>query len=109
VLGYSTGSAWFSYTDCPISPVTPPEGVVGFDQLFPEWNVIKAAYPDAQDAHSISACRDPKWRDAIIFVLKQPLQLGMSANTYVHRPRNTIPLRRNWLLIALTALACKEL
>jgi tetratricopeptide (TPR) repeat protein len=57
VLGYSTGSAWFSYTDCPISPVTPPEGVVGFDQLFPEWNVIKAAYPDAQDAFS-SPTRD---------------------------------------------------
>jgi hypothetical protein len=80
VLGYSTGSAWFFYTDCPISPVTPTESVVGFDRLFPEWTVIKATYPDAQDAFSSPT------RDLVLIVRGSKLSVAPVSNGKIARP-----------------------
>jgi tetratricopeptide (TPR) repeat protein len=54
LLGYPTGALRGYYTECPVSAL-PPASIVGRDELFPDWKLIQAAYPNAQDAFSSPA------------------------------------------------------
>jgi hypothetical protein len=50
-IGYAEGAARGYFTDCPVS-LPPPASMVGRNELFPEWNKIRSAYPAATDAFS---------------------------------------------------------
>lgn len=49
MAGHSSGAARGYHTGCTLS-VLPPASMVGLDQLYPAWNLIKDVYPDALDA-----------------------------------------------------------
>lgn len=51
ILGDATGGARGYHTECAVS-ILPPKNIVGYDQMFPEWKAIAAAYPKAEDAFS---------------------------------------------------------
>jgi len=51
VLGYETSALRGYHTECAVS-ILPPKGIVGSDDLFPNWKQIKSAYPAAEDAFS---------------------------------------------------------
>lgn len=51
LLGYDGGAARGYHTGCYVS-VAPPKSMVGYNEVYPAWDAIKDAFPDAQDVFS---------------------------------------------------------
>lgn len=51
LLGYSGGAARGYHTGCYVS-VAPPKSMVGYNEVYPAWDAIKDAFPDAEDVFS---------------------------------------------------------
>ena len=51
LLGYDGGVARGYHTGCYVS-VVPPKSMVGYNEVYPAWDAIKDAFPDAEDVFS---------------------------------------------------------
>lgn len=51
LLGYDGGAARGYHTGCYVS-VAPPKSMVGYNEVYPAWDAIKDAFPDAEDVFS---------------------------------------------------------
>lgn len=51
LLGYDGGAARGYHTGCYVS-VVPPKSMVGYNEIYPAWDAIKDAFPEAEDVFS---------------------------------------------------------
>jgi hypothetical protein len=96
MLGYDSGALRGYHTGCGVS-VLPPKSVVGANQFFPAWNVIKDVYPDAQDVFSSPA------HDLILVVsanrlIVAPVQQGKVGKPLARLDLEGQPVMVEWAL-----------
>lgn len=96
LFGYDSGAARGYHTLCEVSAL-PPRTMVGADQLFPPWNVIKNAYPDAVDAFSSPA------HDVVLLVLPDrlivaPIQDGKPGRSLLRIQSSGRPVMVQWAI-----------
>ncbi len=96
MFGYDSGAARGYHTLCAVSKL-PPKYMVGADQLFPPWNIIKNAYPDAVDAFSSPG------RDIVLLVLPDrlivaPIQDGKPGRSLLRIQSSGRPVMVQWAI-----------
>ncbi|KEH89155.1 hypothetical protein [Clostridium novyi] len=71
-------------------PIIPPKELIGYDLLFPNWNIIKKKIPDALDAYS-----SPDKNFVVVLTNSKVLIYNIINNDLASSPIETLNLRKN--------------
>lgn len=107
LLGYDGGAARGYHTGCYVS-VAPPKSMVGYNEVYPAWDAIKDAFPDAEDVFSSPS------HDMILVLYENRLMAALVQGRKVGRPIARLevigkPVMVQWALGKYVDVWTKEL